>query len=96
MQIQPLRDKILVRPLDEEKETKSGIIIPDTAGTERPQKGEVLAVGPGKKDDNGRFHATEIKPGDYILFAKYSPTEIKIDGEELFILGEGDVLGIIK
>ena len=96
MKIQPLRDKILVRPEKEEQETKSGIFIPDTANKERPQKGEVLAVGAGKLDDNGKIIKMGVKVGDLILFSKYTPTEIKVDGEELFILAEGDVLGIIK
>ncbi len=96
MKIQPLRDKILVRPEKEEQETKSGIFIPDTANKERPQRGEILAVGPGRLDDDGKTIKMAVKVGDLILFSKYTPTEIKVDGEELLILSEGDVLGILK
>ena len=96
MKIQPLKDKILVRPIKAEKQTESGIVIPDTIEGERPQEGEVLAVGPGRVTPEGKTIPLELKVGDRVLFTKYAPTEIKHDGEELFILSEGDVLAIIK
>ena len=94
--IQPLGDRILVRALALEETTKAGIILPDTSSKERPQEGEVLAVGTGKKNDDGKVLPMTIKVGDRVLFSKYGPTEIKIDREELLILSESDVLAIIK
>ena len=94
--VEPLADRLLVRPISKEETTKSGIILPDTSTKERPQEGEVLATGPGKKNEDGKVIPMTIKIGDRVLFSKYSPTEIKIDEEELYILSEGDVLAIIK
>ena len=96
MKIQPLKDKILVRPIKAEKQTESGIVIPDTIEGERPQEGEVLAVGSGKVTPEGKTIPPEVKVGDKVLFTKYSPTEVKHEGEELFILSESDILAIIK
>jgi len=95
MQIRPLGDRILVKPLDAEEKTKGGIILPDTA-KERPQEGKVIAVGKGKVLDDGRIQPLEVKVGDRILYGKYSGTEIKLDGEEHLIIREEDVLAIIS
>jgi len=96
MKIQPLKDKILVRPIKSEKQTDAGIIIPETVEGEKPQEGEVLAVGSGKTTTEGKTIPLDVKVGDRVLFAKYAPTEIKVEGEELYILSESDVLAIIK
>jgi chaperonin GroES len=95
MKLKPLQDRILVQRIEEEKTTKGGIIIPDTA-KEKPAEGKVVAVGSGKVGDDGKRIALEIKKGDRILFGKYSGTEVKIEGEEYLILREDDVLGIIE
>ncbi|MBX4909824.1 MULTISPECIES: co-chaperone GroES [Rhizobium] len=95
MSFRPLHDRILVRRVDSEEKTKGGIIIPDTA-REKPQEGEVIAVGPGARDDAGQIQALDVKVGDRILFGKWSGTEIKIDGEDLLIMKESDVMGIIE
>ena len=91
----PLHDRVVVRRIDAQEKTKGGIIIPDTA-QEKPQEGEVIAVGPGKSNDEGKVFPLQVKAGDRILFGKYSGTEIKIDGEEYLIMREEEVLGIIK
>jgi len=93
--IRPLQDRILVKRLNEEERTKGGIIIPDTA-KEKPQEGEVIAVGNGKVLENGKLQALDVKAGDRILFSKYSGSEVKIDGEEYTIMREDDVLGVIN
>ena len=95
MKFRPLHDRVVVRRLDGEEKTKGGIIIPDTA-KEKPQEGEVLAVGPGARDDSGKLVALDVKPGDRVLFGKWSGTEVKIDGEDLLIMKESDILGIIE
>ena len=95
MKIQPLADRILVKRLEQEETMRGGIIIPDTA-KEKPQECKVIAVGPGKVDDQGNRIAIEVKKGDRILIGKYSGTEVKIDGEEHLIMREDDVLAIIK
>lgn len=94
--VEPMGDKILVKPMTREETTKSGIILPEIGSKERPQEGEVLAVGPGRKNDDGKVIAMTIKVGDKIIFSKYGPSEIKIADEELLILSESDVLAIIK
>ncbi|MCQ8873251.1 MAG: co-chaperone GroES [Mesorhizobium sp.] len=94
MAFRPLHDRILVRRLEAEEKTSGGIIIPDTA-KEKPQEGEVLAVGPGARDDSGKLVELDVKVGDRILFGKWSGTEIKLDGEDLLIMKEGDVMGVI-
>ena len=91
----PLADRILVKRLDGEEKTKGGIIIPDSA-KEKPQEGEVIAVGNGKKLDDGKVQAMDLKVGDRILFGKYSGTEIKLDGEDHLILREDEVLGVVE
>ena len=95
MKIKPLRDRIIVRRLNEEEKTKGGIIIPDSA-KEKPQEGEVVAVGAGKVLDDGRILPLEVKKGDKVLFGKYSGSEIKVEGEELLMIREEEVLGIIE
>jgi chaperonin GroES len=94
MNVKPLADRILVKPLEAEEKTKGGIIIPDNA-KEKPQKGEVIAVGPGKIADNGTKIVMELKKGDKVLYGKYSGTEVTVDGQELLIVRESDVLAII-
>jgi chaperonin GroES len=93
--LRPLGDRVVVKPLARETVTKSGIVLPDTA-KEKPQEGEILAVGPGKVLDNGKRTTTELKVGHCVLFAKYSGTEVKIEGEEYLILRESDILGIVE
>ena len=95
MKFRPLRDRVVVRRIEGEAKTKGGIIIPDTA-QEKPQEGEVIAVGPGALDDNGKRVVPEVKAGDFILFGKWSGTEVKIDGEELLIMKESDIMGIVE
>lgn len=95
MEIQPLRDRVLVMRTESETKTAGGIIIPDTA-KEKPMEGEVVAVGSGKVDENGKTVPMVVKAGDKILFAKWSGTEIKIQGKEMLIMNEGDILAIIK
>ena len=94
MNLRPLADRVVVRPLEQEEEKRGGIIIPDTA-KEKPEKGEIIAVGPGKTLDNGQRLAPEIKKGDKVLFGKYAGTEVKVDGKELMILREEDVMAVI-
>ena len=93
--IEPLEDRVVIRPLDAEEITASGLVIPDTA-KEKPQEGEVLAVGPGRLDDNGKRVAMEVKEGDRVLYSKYAGTEVKIDGEELLVVPSRDILARIK
>jgi chaperonin GroES len=95
MSFRPLHDRILVRRVESEEKTKGGIIIPDTA-KEKPQEGEVVAVGPGARNEAGQTQALDVKAGDRILFGKWSGTEIKINGEDLLIMKESDVLGVIE
>jgi chaperonin GroES len=95
MKIRPLNDRVIVKRVEEEQKTAGGIIIPDTA-KEKPQEGEVIAVGPGKRDDDGKRIALEIKEGDRILFGKYAGSEIKIDGEEHIFMREDDILAILN
>ena len=95
MKFRPLGDRVLVRRVEEETTTKGGIIIPDTA-KEKPQEGEVLAVGPGGRDEDGDYIAMDVKVGDRILFGKWSGTEVKIDGDDLIIMKESDILGVLE
>ena len=94
MAFRPLGDRVLVRRIEEEEKTKGGIIIPDTA-KEKPQDGKVISVGPGARDDSGKIQALDLKSGDRILFGKWSGSEIKLDGEDLLIMKESDVLGVL-
>ena len=95
MAFRPLGDRVLVRRVEEEEKTKGGIIIPDSA-KEKPQEGEVIAVGPGARDDSGKIQALDLKSGDRILFGKWSGTEVKLDGEDLLIMKESDILGVLE
>jgi chaperonin GroES len=95
MKFKPLHDRVLVKRVEEEQKTKGGIIIPDTA-KEKPMQGEVLAVGPGARDDKGALIPLGVKAGDRILFGKWSGTEVKLDGDELLIMKESDIMGILE
>ena len=95
MKFKPLHDRVVVRRVESDTKTKGGIIIPDTA-KEKPQEGEVLAVGPGARDETGKLVPLDVKAGDRVLFGKWSGTEVKIDGEDLLIMKESDILGIIE
>ena len=95
MKVRPLQDRVLVRRIAEEEKTKGGIIIPDTA-KEKPQEGEVIAVGPGARDDSGKIQPLDVKAGDRILFGKWSGTEVKLDGQDLLIMKESDILGVLE
>jgi len=95
MKFRPLHDRVVVRRVEEESRTAGGIIIPDTA-KEKPMQGEVVAVGPGARDENGKVQPLDVKAGDRVLFGKWSGTEVKIDGEELLIMKESDIMGVIE
>jgi chaperonin GroES len=95
MKIRPLHDRVVVKRLDEEKTSPGGIVIPDTA-TEKPIKGEVIAVGNGKLLDSGELRALAVKPGDKILFGKYSGTEVKVEGAEYLVMREDDIMGVLE
>jgi chaperonin GroES len=95
MQFRPLHDRVVVRRLESEERTKGGIIIPDTA-KEKPSEGEVIAVGPGARDEAGKIQPLDVKAGDRILFGKWSGTEVKIDGEDFLIMKESDIMGVIE
>ena len=95
MNFRPLGDRILVKRVEEETKTKGGIIIPDTA-KEKPQEGEVVAVGPGARDEAGKVQPLDVKSGDKILFGKWSGTEVKVDGEDLLIMKEDDIMGVVE
>ena len=95
MKFRPLHDRVVVRRVEEEAKTAGGIIIPDTA-QEKPSQGEVVAVGPGARGDDGKIIALDVKVGDRVIFGKWSGTEVKIDGEELLIMKESDVMGVVE
>ena len=95
MKFRPLHDRVVVRRLNAEEKTRGGIIIPDTA-QEKPMEGEVIAVGPGSRNEAGQIVALDVKAGDRILFGKWSGTEVKLDGEELLIMKESDIMGVIE
>ena len=95
MKFRPLHDRVMVKRVEEEGKTKGGIIIPDTA-KEKPMEGEIIAVGPGARDEKGTLVPLDVKKGDRILFGKWSGTEVKIDGEDLLIMKESDIMGIIE
>jgi len=96
MNIKPLSDHILIEPMKQEEKTKSGILLPETAEKERPEQGKVLAVGPGRKTDDGKIIPLGVKEGDKVLFTKYGPNEIKVDDKEYLIAKEEDILAIIE
>jgi chaperonin GroES len=95
MKIRPLHDRVIVRRMEEERKSAGGIVIPDTAA-EKPMKGEVIAVGPGKLLDDGKVHPLNVKAGDKVLFGKYSGTEVKVEGEDLLVMREDDIMGVIE
>jgi chaperonin GroES len=95
MKFRPLHDRVVVRRLEEDTKTAGGIIIPDTA-KEKPMQGEIVAVGPGARDESGKVVALDVKAGDRVLFGKWSGTEVKIDGQDLLIMKESDILGILE
>ena len=95
MAFRPLGDRVLVKRVEEEEKTRGGIIIPDTA-KEKPQEGEVIAVGPGARDETGKVQPLDVKAGDRILFGKWSGTEVKLDGQDLLIMKESDILGVLE
>jgi chaperonin GroES len=95
MKFRPLHDRVVVKRVDSETKTSGGIIIPDTAA-EKPQQGEVVAVGPGTRDESGKLIEIDLKKGDKVLFGKWSGTEVKIDGQELLIMKESDIMGVLE
>ncbi|MFV0371718.1 co-chaperone GroES [Azonexus sp.] len=95
MNIRPLHDRVIVKRVEAERTTASGIVIPDSAG-EKPDQGEVLAVGPGKRDDNGKQIALDVKVGDRVLFGKYAGQAVKVDGQEVLVMREEDIMGVIQ
>ena len=95
MKFRPLHDRVVVRRIEGEEKTKGGIIIPDTA-KEKPQEGEIIAAGPGARDESGKLVPLDVKTGDRVLFGKWSGTEVKIDGEELLIMKESDIMGVVE
>jgi chaperonin GroES len=95
MKFRPLHDRVVVRRIEAEEKTAGGIIIPDTA-KEKPQEGEIVAVGPGARDESGKIAALDVKAGDRVLFGKWSGTEVRIDGQDLLIMKESDIMGVIE
>jgi chaperonin GroES len=95
MNIRPLHDRVIVKRVEAERTTASGIVIPDSAG-EKPDQGEVLAIGPGKRDDNGKQIALDVKVGDRVLFGKYAGQAVKVDGEEVLVMREEDIMGVLQ
>jgi len=95
MKFRPLHDRVVVRRIEAEEKTAGGIIIPDTA-KEKPQQGEVIAVGPGARDENGKVQPLDVQVGDRVLFGKWSGTEVKIDGQDLLIMKESDIMGVVE
>ena len=96
MKVKPLSDRVLVRPISKTETTKSGIVIPDTVEKERAEQGEVIAVGPGKLLDSGKVQPLAVKVGDKVMFKKYGPDEVKVDGKDLLILEESDIIAVIE
>ena len=95
MKIRPLHDRVIGKRLEEERKTASGIVIPDNAA-EKPDQGEIIAVGPGKRDDNGKHIALDVKAGDKVLFGKYAGQTVKVEGEELLVMREEDIMGVVE
>jgi len=96
MNIKPLGDHILIEPIKEEEKTKAGIFLPETASKEKSEEGKIIAVGPGKKTDDGKLIPVSVKPGDKVLFTKYGPNEVKAEGKEYLIARESDILAVIE
>ncbi len=94
MKFRPLHDRVVLRRLEQEEKTAGGIIIPDTA-KEKPQQGEIIAVGPGARDESGKVNPLDVKPGDKVLFGKWSGTEVRIDNEDLLVMKESDIMGVL-
>lgn len=95
MKIRPLQDRVVIKRLEEERTSAGGIVIPDSA-TEKPSKGEIMAVGPGTRLDNGDYRALDLKVGEIVLFGKYAGTEVKVDGSELVVMREEDIMGVVE
>ena len=95
MKIRPLHDRVIVKRLEEERKTASGIVIPDAAA-EKPDQGQILAVGPGKRDENGKHVALDVKVGDRVLFGKYAGQAVKVDGQEVLVMREEDIMGVLQ
>ena len=95
MKIRPLHDRVIVKRLEEERKTASGIVIPDAAA-EKPDQGQILAVGPGKRDENGKHIALDVKVGDRVLFGKYAGQSVKVDGQEVLVMREEDIMGVLQ
>jgi len=95
MNIRPLHDRVIIRRLEEDRKSAGGIVIPDTAA-EKPMKGEVVAAGPGKLSEDGKLRPLDVKPGDQVLFGKYSGTEVKMNGQDLVVMREDDIMGVIE
>ena len=95
MKIRPLHDRVIVKRVEAERTTASGIVLPDTAG-EKPDQGEVLAVGPGKRDENGKHIVVDVKVGDRVLFGKYAGQTVKVDGQEVLVMREEDIMGVLE
>ena len=95
MKIRPLHDRVIVKRLEEERKTASGIVIPDAAA-EKPDQGQVISVGPGKRDENGKHVTLDVKTGDRVLFSKYAGQTVKVDGEELLVMREEDIMGVVE
>ncbi len=95
MNIRPLHDRVIVKRVEAERTTASGIVIPDSAG-EKPDQGEVLAVGPGKRDESGKYIALDVKVGDRVLFGKYAGQTVKVDGQEVLVMREEDIMGVLQ
>lgn len=96
MKLRPLHDHVIVKAITEDEVTKSGIVLPDTVDKEKPEKGEVIAVGPGKLMENGQRAEMSVKVGDKVMFKKYSPDEVKVDGEEYLVISEGDIIATLE
>ncbi len=96
MKIRPLNDRVIVKPLGREAVTASGIVLPDTVDKEKPEQGEVIAVGPGKRLESGEIAPMSVKVGDKVVFRKYSPDEIEVDGEDVLVISESDIVGILE
>ena len=95
MNLRPLHDRVIVKRLEEERKTPGGIVLPDSA-TEKPTKAEVVAVGPGKRTDDGKVHPVDVKVGDHVLIGKYSGTEVKVDGQDLVVIREDDIMAVLS
>jgi chaperonin GroES len=96
MKVKPLSDRVLVKPTAKDEVTKSGIVIPDTVDKERPEQGEVVAVGPGRVRDDGQINPMSVKEGDKVMFRKYGPDEVKVDDEDLLIMSESDIIAVLE